>query len=170
MIADQRKTFEEIFRLVQRTPDQMLTQLEDSRWGRFFDYAEMDHLVHYFSCYQVKRGQDLFQEGDRTPFMFMILKGLVRVTKEDEQGDTHLIGSFGISKILGEMSLIDGEPRSATCTAEEDLELMVLSEPSFRDMKQERPKVALRLVEGVARTISRRLRKTSGDLMDHIGD
>jgi len=170
MSREQKKTFEEIFLLVRRTPEQLLEQVENTRWSLSFSYEEMDRLVHYFSAYRVKKGDFLFREGDRKPFMFMIVKGSVQVTKEDEDGDVHSLGSFGVSKILGEMSLIDGEPRSATCRAEANLELMVLDEKSFSDMKRERPPLALRLVETVARTISRRLRKTSGDLMDLMED
>ena len=63
------------------------------------------------------------------------------------------------------MSLVDQEPRSATCRAAKTTEVLILDEEGMEKLKESNPLVALALVTNLAKEISRRLRKTTGTLL-----
>ena len=63
------------------------------------------------------------------------------------------------------MSLLDKEPRSATCKAARDTDVLILDEEALEKLKASNPLVALALVTNLAKEISRRLRKTTGTLL-----
>ena len=66
-----------------------------------------------------KAGTVLFQEGMvASSFMLLVLRGEVVIEQESvKKADNLILGVAGPGSILGEMGLLDGEPRSATCTA-----------------------------------------------------
>jgi CRP-like cAMP-binding protein len=75
---------------------------------------------------------------------------------------------LGPGRAFGEMSVIDAEPRSATLVAREPGLLMVLTGESFASLSDEHPRVALNLLQRMARSLSQRLRQTSGQLADYL--
>ncbi len=66
------------------------------------------------------------------------------------------------------LALIDGEPRSATCVATEPSVLLALTQAGFQRLCEERPALALKLLTRIAKLMSRRLRQTSGRLVDYL--
>ncbi len=68
-------------------------------------------------CYRAPLGTEIIREGDDGDFMVLILEGSVEIVKKDIRGQAQIMGTAGPGKTLGEMSLIDGEPRFASCVA-----------------------------------------------------
>jgi CRP-like cAMP-binding protein len=68
------------------------------------------------------------------------------------------------------MALIDQERRSATCRAESDCELLTISTESLHKLSVEHPRLAYRFMFCLARLLSRRLRRTSGMLVEYLPD
>jgi selenocysteine lyase/cysteine desulfurase/CRP-like cAMP-binding protein len=67
---------------------------------------------------RVERGATLFAEGARSDSAFVVLRGAVEATRV--RGDRRLrLQTLGPGRLLGELSLVDGGPRTATCTAVE---------------------------------------------------
>ncbi|MFP4379762.1 MAG: cyclic nucleotide-binding domain-containing protein [Candidatus Sumerlaeia bacterium] len=72
-------------------------------------------------------------------------RGQVGVFKEDSRKDQRRITSLGRGHVFGEMSLIDGEPRSASLYAKSDtVILLVMSKENFRELLEESPRSASR--------------------------
>jgi CRP-like cAMP-binding protein len=71
-------------------------------------------------------------------------------------------------KTFGELSLLDGGPRSSTAIAREDCTLLVLDEDALDDLQDAQPGLAARILRVLARLLSQRLRMTSGRLVDHL--
>lgn len=74
-----------------------------------------------------RRGQSLFIEGDRAERVFLIHQGWVTVTCTSPGGREIMLALRGPAEMVGELSALDGEPRSATAIAVSDLEATVLS-------------------------------------------
>ena len=153
------------FQQIDAAEASILTELEDSSWGRLFSFQEIMVLAKHMTAYRLAPGGTLFKEGDRAPFLCLVYAGQVDVFKEDGEGDQKWLISIGKGKTLGEMSLIDKEPRSATCRAKMETDVLILDEEALATLSSSNPLVALSLVSNLAKEISRRLRKTTGTLL-----
>ena len=90
------------------------------------------------------------------------------VTVENAPAATHegmVVSVLGPGSLIGEMGLVDGGPRSATCTANSDLVLAVLTREAVLHMMDARPAVAARLMLAIAKRIADHLRDTNRKLM-----
>ena len=96
------------------------------------------------------------------------LEGKVAVIKKDHGDETKRLGVIRPGKTFGEMSLLDGEPRSASVIAEETSTLIVLTAEDFARLSSELPKLAMKVLLKISKLLSQRLRQTSGMLADHI--
>jgi CRP-like cAMP-binding protein len=74
-----------------------------------------------------QRGQALFTEGDRAERVFLIERGWVTVTSAAPDGREIVLGLRGPGDMLGELSALDGEPRSATAVTLSDVEAIDVS-------------------------------------------
>jgi len=74
-----------------------------------------------------QRGQALFTEGDRAERVFLIERGWVTVTCVAPGGREIVLGLRGPGDMLGELSALDSEPRSATAVAVSEVEVVVVS-------------------------------------------
>ncbi|HHQ41859.1 MAG TPA: cyclic nucleotide-binding domain-containing protein [Chromatiales bacterium] len=78
-------------------------------------------------------GETLFREGERGEECYMVESGLLRATRRASQdGRELLLATFAPGDIVGELALIDDEPRSATVTAASNSEVLVLGREEFR--------------------------------------
>ena len=100
------------------------------------------------------RGSTLFNEGESSDRVVLLLSGQVKVSYFTEDGREVVLALRSAGDILGEISALDGEPRSATATALEPVEAFLLSAEQFREFLCAHPRVALVLLE----TLARRLR------------
>src|SRR6202140_191956 len=103
-----------------------------------------------------KAGSVIFLEGHEARELFVIKSGQVRI-----QIGNRTVTELGVESFLGEMALINNEPRSATAVAVIDVELVAVSEKQFLFLVSQTPYFALK----VMRVLAQRLRvtnKTSG--------
>src|SRR5207302_2728916 len=78
-----------------------------------------------------RSGATLFHEGDHSDWIGLVLKGRVKVSCYGADGRERLVAVVGPGELLGELAAIDGEPRSATATALEPIDLAVLTSDEF---------------------------------------
>jgi SulP family sulfate permease len=112
-----------------------------------------------------KAGDIIFRRKDTGDELFLIRRGLVRITlplKTDPAG--HHLATFGRGDFFGEMTFLDGEPRSADATAKTDTELFVLSRKRFDTLSNEHVRLTINLTEALARALAIRLRHTDKEL------
>ena len=143
-------------------------QLERSQWLADLGWAEIVTLASYMSSHKVPAGTAICKEGDREVFLCLICEGVIDVVKEDSSGCAKVLTSISRGKTIGEMSLIDGEPRSATMIARSDATILVLKQASFREIAEVHPRLYGKLAEKIARVLSQRLRQASGALAEYI--
>jgi CRP-like cAMP-binding protein len=102
-------------------------------------------------------GTTLFREGERSEGVLAVLSGRVKVSYFTDEGREIVLAVRGAGELLGELSTIDGEPRSATGTALGPVEALAVSADTFAGFLEEYPRVSLVLL----RTLSRRLREAT---------
>lgn len=112
-------------------------------------------------------GKELFHEGDPGGQMFIIADGMVEVHKRRSHGTgSVVIARFERGGVIGEMSLVDGMPRSATIIAMQDTRAYVLNIEAFQEMILSKQNLAIKLLHALTKLLSLRLRNTSGWFAD----
>ena len=109
-------------------------------------------------------GSVLFRKGERGGAMYLIEDGRVRIHIRDRGGDDVTLAELAAGDFFGEMSILDGKPRSATATVAEDARLAVLSRPHFHEFVRRSPEVALSMLAA----ITERLRHTDEMLRQRV--
>jgi CRP-like cAMP-binding protein len=102
------------------------------------------------------KGSILLEEGARGDTLLIVASGHVNVAK----GGTQL-AKLGPGNVIGEMALLTGAPRSATVTAEEEVEIFELSRQDVGQLAQSRPKVAEELTDYCRKRLIGNLLRTS---------
>lgn len=143
--------------------------LDGTRWAQDFSWTEIETIAGHLATQSCGKGAMLFSEGDPDPSMFIIVRGSVAILKQDGTSGSTLLARLGPGQTLGEMALLDGWPRSATCVAAEDLVLLVFKRAELDRLLEEKPKLGVKLLLKLARFLSQRLRQTSGTLAELIG-
>ena len=133
-----------------------------------FEWAEVRTLSRYVTAHEADAGHELFGEGARGGELYVLISGRVETRKEDGSCRRAVIAVESGGRVIGEMALIDGEPRSATCVATEPSVLLCLTRENFRKLGEQHAPLALQLTLRIARQMSRRLRATSGQLVDYL--
>ena len=131
-----------------------------------FDPDELVGLARYMRCYRAPLGTEIIREGDEGDFMLLLLDGGVEIVKKDVRGLPQIMGTAGPGKTLGEMSLIDGEPRFASCVALDTVEIAVLDRENLSRIIAEEPRIGVKLMMELLMLLNQRLRSVSGQLMD----
>jgi CRP/FNR family cyclic AMP-dependent transcriptional regulator len=101
-------------------------------------------------------GEVIFEEGGTADCVLLVRTGRVRVTAVTGDGEELLLAERGPGELLGELSGIDGQPRSASVTALDEVHGLVVPLRAFRSFLLDHPRVALALLE----MLSRRLRES----------
>lgn len=132
-----------------------------------FSYQELEAVSRFMTYLTAAKQEVIFNEGDPGNYMLILISGRMEISKSGE-GGLHLLSYEGKGRLLGEMALIDHEPRSATCVAASDCEMLSLSHEGLKRLIGESPSLAYKLMFLLARLLSRRLRRTSGLLADFL--
>ncbi|KAF1011425.1 MAG: Cyclic AMP receptor protein [Pseudomonas fluorescens] len=128
--------------------------------------AEDFHVAAgYFNLSSIARDEVIFREGDAGTFMCILHTGQVAVQKTNHLGERVTIATLRSGRAFGEMAVLDGERRSATCVAVSDCVLLNLGKDSLEKMLNEAPKIAARIIRAIAVALSRRLRMVDGQLL-----
>jgi CRP/FNR family transcriptional regulator/CRP/FNR family cyclic AMP-dependent transcriptional regulator len=111
-----------------------------------------------------RRGEVVFHLGDPGQTLHFVRRGRLKIVIPGESGEEAVLTVVGPGDMFGEITLLDGGPRSATVTALEEVETATLSRSDFLELLHRSPAVAERLLAEMARTI-RRLSEEVTDLM-----
>jgi CRP/FNR family transcriptional regulator, cyclic AMP receptor protein len=125
---------------------------------RDLDKKEIETIQKHMFEQSVKKDSMLFMEDMPGEFLYIIVSGRVDIIKETIDKEKITLASMGPDEIIGEMSLIDSQPRSATGVTSEDSVLLVIKKQNFDEMLQSDPRIAAKLLMGLLKTVSRRLR------------
>jgi CRP/FNR family transcriptional regulator, cyclic AMP receptor protein len=142
--------------------------LERCQWIPELSWRQIENLARYLRGAKTPRGGTIIREGSRDAFMCIIVDGKVHIIKEDVEGTEKLLSVINRGQTFGEMSLFDGEPRSASVRAAEDTTMLILTLANLHRLMEEAPVLGAKILYKLGRLMSQRLRMTSGKLVDYI--
>ena len=126
-----------------------------------FDRDEIELLAGFMPCYGAPSGETLLREGEPGDFMLLLLTGQVEVRKRDATGKDRRITIVTAGTTLGEMSLVDGEARFASCITSLPVDFAVLRRADLNRLLEQAPRLCCKLSLMLLQLMTRRLRETS---------
>ena len=115
---------------------------------------ELEELAKLADDLEVPEGKVLTRQGDTGREFFVLMDGEVEIERDGQS-----LGRRGAGDFIGEISLLEDIPRTATVTAATPVRLFVLTAQSFRSVVEAHPEVENK----VLRTLARRLANMSDD-------
>lgn len=131
-----------------------------------FQPEDIEYFAPHLSLRQVKEGTTLFVEGDMGNYLFFIIEGVMEIMLNADNRQQKIVATYGPGASVGEMAMIDEYERSATVRATTDCEILILTKSKFDELLEANPKVGIKILKGLARNISLRLRATQGRFRD----
>ncbi len=116
------------------------------------DLRELESVVRERSF---RKNEVIFHAQEPGSALFVIKRGRVKISMDDKSGREIILRLFTAGDFFGEMSLLDGEPRSATVSSLEPCQALILYRDQFIEFVTRRPQVVMKMLTA----LSRRLRK-----------
>ena len=129
---------------------------------------DLEALGKFLLAYSAKSGTVLFEEGHKSNFMCFLVKGTLQVDKERNLYEKRPLARILAGKSVGEMSMVDNMPHSATVKAEGDVTLLLMTRLGLERLREDHPRIAYDLMVKIAQILSFRLRQASGQLIDYL--
>ena len=106
-----------------------------------------------------KRGEVLVEQGQKSNALFILLTGRARVMAADSRGREVILATLAQGDYLGEMSIIDNEPHSATVRAEVQTDVLMLGRTEFARCLAENTSMSLVMMRGLVKRLRQADRK-----------
>jgi len=117
-----------------------------------------------------KRGETIVEQGKKTDALFILINGRARVVAADRDGHEVILATLYPGDHIGEMSLIDGKPHSATVCADVQTDTLILERAEFLRCLPENTSVAYAVMRGLVQRLRHADRKIESlALMDVYG-
>jgi CRP/FNR family cyclic AMP-dependent transcriptional regulator len=125
-------------------------------------FIEIDRLAVYARLQRVRRGEVLFSKGDVGSTLVAVVAGGVKICVPSPEGKEIVLNVIQPGEVFGEISLLDGQPRTANALAMFDSEILTLDRREFIPFLKQNPDVMLTLLA----VLCDRLRRTSEQVED----
>lgn len=129
--------------------------------------AEAEFVIGYTHLQHFAAGDVVIAEGasDDTSCMFLILDGDVTVeTVVVSRTEPIIVSALGPGSLIGEMGLLDGAPRAASCIAATDVTVAVLTRAALAQLIVDAPDIGAKLLAAISQRMSERLRESGRKL------
>lgn len=156
-IGDGTVMFDQIADMIAKTP--LFTDI---------DWNDIRLLASYMQLYRAEKGTVILNEGDPGDYMLVMIDGKVDVLKHDIQHRLKHITTLEPGEAIGEMAMVDGEPRFATCVAGDSTVFAVLSRDTLARMIDDEPRLGAKILVQLLAMVNQRLRQTSSMLVNYL--
>ncbi len=133
---------------------------------QLFNDEELESFIPYISIAHYAAGAVIFEEGEGDGFIGFVISGKLQVKKQTEFKNREIVlavlkrGSFA-----GELSMVEGQKRTATIKAIEDSSLIVLTREALDRFIEKNPEPGIKILRGIIDTMAVRQRLTSERLL-----
>ena len=142
------------------TRERLITFLLETPMFEKLVPSEIMEIIHIVEIEQYKAGDIVFREGDAGDAWFVLYKGAVEVLKHGATGEKK-ITELEPQACFGEISVLDGSPRSATIRVTEDSVVFRVSREAFGELVDNDHLVAYKLLLQMAILLAKRQRATT---------
>ena len=125
------------------------------------DKTELGYISDKMVSKKFENGNLIFLEESEGKNLFFVVEGSVKVTRLSKDGREVILAMLNAGDFFGEMSLLDGEARSANVIALEKTEVLSLNRDDFLVVLQDYPKIAIQLLK----EMTSRLRKSDRQIV-----
>lgn len=151
---------------------------------RNFSDVHLKHITEEFKTLKINKGKTILFQSDDSTDLYIVLEGQVRISLVDAGGGELVLTTFKKGDFFGEMSLIDGKPRSASVIADEATLLGVLKREKIFNVIKKDPLTAIEFMEALVERlrnanemisalafldVNERLLKLFADIIDNDG-
>jgi len=119
------------------------------------DAAGLDTIGRTVRTRRFRRAEVIFHLGDPGDALFIVMSGGIKISLPSDTGDEAILATLHSGDVFGELALLDGAPRSATATAIEATETLVLPRAQFRELIATEPAVRDALLASIAGELRR---------------
>jgi CRP/FNR family cyclic AMP-dependent transcriptional regulator len=116
---------------------QIFSQLSDDKLGQISNISTRQKF---------NKDSVILSEHETGSTFFIVIKGKVKLSRASEEGNEVVLTTLSESDFFGEMSLLDGSSRSATVTAMEDSELLIIRRKEFINLLRSDPDISIALL------------------------
>ena len=142
------------------TRERLITFLLETPMFEKLEPSEIQEIIHVVEVEQYQAGDIVFNEGDAGDAWFVLYRGAIEVLKRGATGDKK-ITELGPQACFGEISILDGSPRSATIRTTEDAVVFRVSRQAFGELIDDDHLVAYKLLHQMAILLAERQRITT---------
>ena len=147
--------------------------LRDSPFLQDFTPPEADILGRAMLRVRAREGQLLIAEDEPSDWMLLLLDGTLDVLKrkvgtDPAQGEFERVAVLRPGATVGEMSMLDGEPRYASCRALGEVHAGVLTRAAVAGLITEQPAVGAKVLVKITQLLAQRLRNTANQLLRQL--
>jgi CRP-like cAMP-binding protein len=116
---------------------------------------ELDALIPAARTVTLKKREELFHKGDQGAQVYVLISGKLKALTTSDEGDDVVFSILGPGEVLGEIALLGGTPRTATVTAIDPCELLIIDRRDFIAFVRNHPDVAIKLLDVLAQRLKR---------------
>lgn len=127
--------------------------------------ADLEEIIRAVEPMQIEAGELLFAEGDPGEAAFVIQTGKVSIFRRVDGEEIELV-RLGDGEVIGELALIDGAARSASCRVLEDAQLLRLDKAEFDFLRRNLRPAAYIVIRSLSTTICSRIRNTNDQITE----
>ncbi len=146
----------------------ILKDLKEEIIFSLLDDEDIEKIAPYFELNTYSTGDIVFKEGDPGDFVGLVISGKLEVKKQTEfEGKQVIIALLSRGALVGELSIFDMHKRSATVEAVEETTMLIIRNDRLEALMQEHPCTGIKILKGLLRILSLRLRKAT-ERLTHI--
>ena len=116
---------------------------------------DLEALARGVRSRRFRRGEVIFHQGDPGDALFVVVSGRVKIVLPSDSGDEAILATLRAGDFVGELSLLDGAPRSATAIALDPVETLVLARDRVRELIDQVPAFRDTLLEALSHELRR---------------
>ena len=142
------------------TRERLITFLLGTPMFEKLDPSELIEIIHIVEVEEYQTGDIIFSEGDPGDAWFVLYRGAIEVLKHGATGEKK-ITELEPQACFGEISILDGLPRSATIRVNEDSVVLRVPRDAFTELVESDHLVAYKLLQHMAILLAERQRNTT---------
>lgn len=136
--------------------------------GRRLTLKQIDALNFLMDVYEIPANVTIFEEKSPEAYMAVIAKGSMEIWHTGHDGEKRVLAVVPAGSTFGELSVIDGGPRSASATTVEPCTILLMTREKFQDMINRDPGLAAPFLLYISELMTQRLRRTTIQLLEFL--
>ena len=119
------------------------------------DAESLESVGRGMRARRFRRGEVIFHLGDPGDALFIVMTGAIKIMLPSDAGEEAILATLRAGDVFGELAVLDGAPRSATATALEPTETLMLPRAQFRELLDTEPAIRDALLASLAGELRR---------------